>query len=240
MWSATAPDRHSAVARLSTLSLSLLTPRDPTPLASLHHAMCDAVPTTDAAPPPSGEGGGGGGVGEAPGVKLEETLNSPARAPGPLEDTSGGDTANTTEAGEPGGVPDHDQVRGFGGEEARVGPCSTNSLGRGATPFSMLVLPSLSQQPDDADADPAPPHPPTGKIFIGGLPPTASTPGLRAYALPWGVLADAVVMEGRGFGFVTFEETACAAAFLAVSVEGLGGESGRGGRDQASAHPGRE
>ena len=80
-----------------------------------------------------------------------------------------------------------------------------------------FFYPALSAPLPFQPADPPAQHPPTGKVFIGGLPPTASTPGLRSYAAPWGALADAVVMEGRGFGFVTFEETGCAAAFLAVS-----------------------
>eukprot|EP00960_Hanusia_phi_P036077 752123-Hanusia_phi.AAC.3 len=51
-----------------------------------------------------------------------------------------------------------------------------------------------------------------GKIFIGGLPTETTDFDLKNYFVRFGVLADVVVMKdkitgnGRGFGFVTFED----------------------------------
>ena len=193
--------------------------------------MCDAVTTDRAPPPPAGEGGSPGVVaGEAPAGKEEHAPGTAGAGAAPEGDTSGGDTATTTEAGEPGGAPggavnaEDRQVRLRGDGAGRGAASCLRRSGEAecsrASPFFFYLQPG----------DPGPaPHPPTGKVFIGGLPPTASTPGLRAYATPWGALADAVVMEGRGFGFVTFEDTAAAAAFLAVRLWGCRGKGGGGG-----------
>ena len=201
--------------------------------------MCDAVTTDRAPPPPAGEGGSPGVVaGEAPAGKEEHAPGTAGAGAAPEGDTSGGDTATTTEAGEPGGAPggavnaEDRQVRLRGDGAGRGAASCLRRSGEAecsrASPFFFYLQPG----------DPGPaPHPPTGKVFIGGLPPTASTPGLRAYATPWGALADAVVMEGRGFGFVTFEDTAAAAAFLAVRLWGCRGKGGGGGhrRDRGDA-----
>lgn len=56
------------------------------------------------------------------------------------------------------------------------------------------------------------------KIFVGGLASTTAAPTLRAYAARFGVLADHVLMENRGFGFVTFVDPAAATRFLEVRV----------------------
>lgn len=44
-----------------------------------------------------------------------------------------------------------------------------------------------------------------GKLFLGGLPQTVATPVIEEYFRQFGNVTDAVVMPGRGFGFVTFE-----------------------------------
>lgn len=44
------------------------------------------------------------------------------------------------------------------------------------------------------------------KLFIGGLPGTCTTPAVQEYFGQFGTLTDAVCMDGRGFGFVTYED----------------------------------
>lgn len=44
------------------------------------------------------------------------------------------------------------------------------------------------------------------KLFIGGLPGTCTTPAVQEYFGQFGTLTDAVSMDGRGFGFVTYED----------------------------------
>lgn len=53
-----------------------------------------------------------------------------------------------------------------------------------------------------------------GKLFLGGLSNKTTESQLRDYCLQWGELSDIVLMEGRGFGFVTFKEPASAQQFL--------------------------
>ncbi|CAD7698390.1 unnamed protein product [Ostreobium quekettii] len=53
-----------------------------------------------------------------------------------------------------------------------------------------------------------------GKLFLGGLDSTTTKESLTMYCCRWGELIDAVVMEGRGFGFVTFEDPRNAQNFL--------------------------
>lgn len=54
------------------------------------------------------------------------------------------------------------------------------------------------------------------KLFLGGLPQTCSTEIVRDHFSQFGNLTDAVCMEGRGFGFVTFESPDDAAAVLGM------------------------
>lgn len=53
-----------------------------------------------------------------------------------------------------------------------------------------------------------------GKLFLGGLSEQTTKESLEAYCRQWGELTDCAVMEGRGFGFVTFAEPKNSQAFL--------------------------
>ncbi|CAD7702390.1 unnamed protein product [Ostreobium quekettii] len=53
-----------------------------------------------------------------------------------------------------------------------------------------------------------------GKLFLGGLDNQTTKENLVEYCEQWGAVSDSVVMENRGFGFVTFEDPACAQKFL--------------------------
>lgn len=53
------------------------------------------------------------------------------------------------------------------------------------------------------------------KLFIGGLPGTATTAALHEYFGQFGILTDAVSMDGRGFGFVTYENDSVAMEVIA-------------------------
>eukprot|EP00238_Polyblepharides_amylifera_P008014 CAMPEP_0196578912 /NCGR_PEP_ID=MMETSP1081-20130531/12578_1 /TAXON_ID=36882 /ORGANISM="Pyramimonas amylifera, Strain CCMP720" /LENGTH=292 /DNA_ID=CAMNT_0041898301 /DNA_START=82 /DNA_END=957 /DNA_ORIENTATION=- len=54
-----------------------------------------------------------------------------------------------------------------------------------------------------------------GKLFLGGLSSHTTKETLEDHCSPWGDIKDAVVMEGRGFGFVTFTSEDSADRFLA-------------------------
>ncbi|KAK9823203.1 hypothetical protein WJX72_001083 [[Myrmecia] bisecta] len=57
--------------------------------------------------------------------------------------------------------------------------------------------------------------PTEGKLFLGGLDVNQTTKeSLLEYCSQWGEVADYVLMEGRGFGFVTFKDPASAQTFL--------------------------
>lgn len=60
------------------------------------------------------------------------------------------------------------------------------------------------------------------KLFLGGLPQNCNTEAVREYFGQFGTLTDAVCMEGRGFGFVTFETAEEAASVLTMEhvIEG--------------------
>lgn len=45
-----------------------------------------------------------------------------------------------------------------------------------------------------------------GKLFVGGLAWQTTEDSLRSYFKQFGPLAHLVIMEGRGFGFVTFQK----------------------------------
>lgn len=64
-----------------------------------------------------------------------------------------------------------------------------------------------------------------GKLFLGGLDSTTTKESLVAYCARWGTITDAVVMEGRGFGFVTFESPLSAQAFLEQRNHTIDGKS---------------
>ncbi|CAD7702233.1 unnamed protein product [Ostreobium quekettii] len=53
-----------------------------------------------------------------------------------------------------------------------------------------------------------------GKLFLGGLDNQTTKENLVEYCEQWGAVSDSVVMENRGFGFVTFESPSCAQKFL--------------------------
>ncbi|KAL6760390.1 hypothetical protein V8C86DRAFT_3013353 [Haematococcus lacustris] len=53
-----------------------------------------------------------------------------------------------------------------------------------------------------------------GKLFLGGLDLQSTRETVQAYCAQWGDISDIVVMEGRGFGFVTFADPAAATSFL--------------------------
>lgn len=62
-------------------------------------------------------------------------------------------------------------------------------------------------------------NPPEGaepnKLFVGSLPKeNFNTEALKSYFSQWGVLTDSWVSEGRGFGFVTYED--CNGAYKAL------------------------
>jgi len=66
-------------------------------------------------------------------------------------------------------------------------------------------------------------NPPEGsegkKVFVGSLPKeNFSSDDLKQYFSQWGAIADSWVSEGRGFGFVTFEE--CNSAYKAL-IKGM-------------------
>jgi hypothetical protein len=63
--------------------------------------------------------------------------------------------------------------------------------------------------------------PPQGKIFLGGLDNATTKENLLAYCSEWGEVTDHVLMEGRGFGFVTYADPANAAQFLEVCFNSL-------------------
>jgi RNA-binding protein Musashi len=44
-----------------------------------------------------------------------------------------------------------------------------------------------------------------GKLFLGGLPQSLTTAAIEDYFSQYGQVVDAIVMPGRGFGFVTFD-----------------------------------
>ena len=54
-----------------------------------------------------------------------------------------------------------------------------------------------------------------GKCFLGGLDTGTTKQSLTDYCSPWGEVVDSVVMEGRGFGFVTFADGNAANSFIA-------------------------
>lgn len=64
-----------------------------------------------------------------------------------------------------------------------------------------------------------------GKLFLGGLDSTTTKESLVSYCSQWGHITDAVVMEGRGFGFVTFEDPSSAQAFLEQRSHTIDGKS---------------
>ena len=228
---------HSAVSERHALPPLFPHARARSTPPPLHLPLSPTMTGDPTDPPSPGAGGAATAVSLEPGPK-EADHSPPAPPPAPPapdEDTSGADTANTTEAGEPERGAGEDQVRG-----AEKGPTGRAPPPRARGSLSTARAKNLPSRLSVRPAPPQDPAPPllTGKVFIGGLPPTASTPGLRAYAAPWGPLADAVVMEGRGFGFVTFEEAADAVAFLAVSVEERERETGRvGGVRALTPHP---
>lgn len=47
----------------------------------------------------------------------------------------------------------------------------------------------------------------SGKLFLGGLPQSLTTASIEDYFSQYGRVIDAIVMPGRGFGFVTFDST---------------------------------
>ncbi|EIE22873.1 hypothetical protein COCSUDRAFT_66433 [Coccomyxa subellipsoidea C-169] len=53
-----------------------------------------------------------------------------------------------------------------------------------------------------------------GKLFLGGLDNATSKEALLEYCGQWGEVSDYVLMEGRGFGFVTFKDPQNAQQFL--------------------------
>lgn len=53
-----------------------------------------------------------------------------------------------------------------------------------------------------------------GKLFIGGIEPNTTKATLESYCSQWGELSDAVVIENKGYGFVTFTDPKSAMAFL--------------------------
>lgn len=55
-----------------------------------------------------------------------------------------------------------------------------------------------------------------GKIFLGGLDNSTTKETLLQYCQEWGEVTDHVLMEGRGFGFVTYADPANATQFLEV------------------------
>ncbi|CAD7695061.1 unnamed protein product [Ostreobium quekettii] len=64
-----------------------------------------------------------------------------------------------------------------------------------------------------------------GKLFLGGLDSTTTKESLTAYCSKWGEISDAVVMEGRGFGFVTFEDPKNSQNFLEHRSHVIDGKS---------------
>eukprot|EP01025_Chloroclados_australasicus_P067996 TRINITY_DN9432_c0_g1_i7.p2 TRINITY_DN9432_c0_g1~~TRINITY_DN9432_c0_g1_i7.p2 ORF type:complete len:267 (-),score=73.09 TRINITY_DN9432_c0_g1_i7:20-820(-) len=64
-----------------------------------------------------------------------------------------------------------------------------------------------------------------GKVFLGGLENMVTKEDLENYASQWGQIKDAVVMENRGFGFVTFEDPKYAQAFLEHGEHVLGNKT---------------
>lgn len=58
--------------------------------------------------------------------------------------------------------------------------------------------------------------PEQGKIFLGGLDNATTKETLLQYCQEWGEVTDHVLMEGRGFGFVTYADPANATQFLEV------------------------
>ncbi|MEW5303456.1 MAG: hypothetical protein WDW36_006144 [Sanguina aurantia] len=63
-----------------------------------------------------------------------------------------------------------------------------------------------------------------GKIFMGGLDNNSTKDSLIMYCQQWGEICDAVVMEGRGFGFATFTDGANAATFLETREHTIDGK----------------
>ena len=57
-----------------------------------------------------------------------------------------------------------------------------------------------------------------GKVFLGGVSNDSTFESLSAYAGQWGPLADAHIMAGKGYAFITFADVSAAQAFLEVSV----------------------
>jgi len=53
-----------------------------------------------------------------------------------------------------------------------------------------------------------------GKLFLGGLDSQTTQESITEYCSKWGSVVDVVVMENRGFGFVTFKDAASAQRFL--------------------------
>merc|ERR1719502_338950 len=45
----------------------------------------------------------------------------------------------------------------------------------------------------------------SSKLFLGGLPATCSTDALKEYFGNFGTVTDAIFFDGRGFGFVTYD-----------------------------------
>eukprot|EP01026_Neomeris_dumetosa_P057575 TRINITY_DN53031_c0_g2_i2.p3 TRINITY_DN53031_c0_g2~~TRINITY_DN53031_c0_g2_i2.p3 ORF type:complete len:344 (+),score=79.04 TRINITY_DN53031_c0_g2_i2:53-1033(+) len=63
-----------------------------------------------------------------------------------------------------------------------------------------------------------------GKIFLGGLESSITKHELESYCSQWGQVSDSIVMESRGFGFITFEDPKCAQAFLEYAEHRLAGK----------------
>ncbi|KAJ9510483.1 hypothetical protein QJQ45_015952, partial [Haematococcus lacustris] len=61
-----------------------------------------------------------------------------------------------------------------------------------------------------------------GKLFLGGLDLQSTRETVQAYCAQWGDISDIVVMEGRGFGFVTFADPAAATSFLQQKEHSIG------------------
>ncbi|DBA69944.1 TPA: hypothetical protein ACH3X2_012437 [Trebouxia sp. C0005] len=95
------------------------------------------------------------------------------------------------------------QQGGFGGSRAMGG---MGGMGRGGGGRSMGLEDGVSNGRREEFVQ--------GKLFLGGLDNATTKDTLLNYCRQWGDVSDYVLMEGRGFGFVTFTDPAHAQSFL--------------------------
>ncbi|CAL5229182.1 g12460 [Coccomyxa viridis] len=111
---------------------------------------------------------------------------------------------------------------GYGGNQAYGGPMAdgygNGNAGYGARGGAGRGGGGFGRQPDAGGPRSGPGQRGAefteGKLFLGGLDNATTKESLYEYCTQWGEVSDYVMMEGRGFGFVTYKDPTSAQRFL--------------------------